>query len=113
MCCKSCYHFDTCSAPLCPLDAESLEHGVWYADEDICDSRKLEERPRWLAMQKRIAKRQSAGYFTVGMLSRKGLKSTTLLKGIDPDKPEAAQLRSWLKNHGSALLETTVGSPGA
>jgi len=30
---KLCNSFETCEAPLCPMDEMSLKHGLWYADE--------------------------------------------------------------------------------
>ena len=33
---NGCPSFERCSAPLCPLDAESVAHGIWYPDEAVC-----------------------------------------------------------------------------
>ncbi len=51
---KECQVFARCSAPLCPLDKSSLKNGIWYPDEPICKDR---ERPVWVEIQKRIAKK--------------------------------------------------------
>ncbi len=94
--CLACTLFESCLAPLCPLDPSSLK-GIWYPDEDICRSRSQGGRP-WIKAQRRIAKvaGSGAGYFTLEMLSRlvvirKGIA------GLDPDLPEEQQLRAWFQ----------------
>jgi len=90
----TCTLFESCLAPLCPLDPASLK-GIWYPDEEICRSRSQAGRP-WIRSQRRIGKvaGHNAGYFTIEMLSRlvvirKGIT------GLDPDLSEEAQLRAW------------------
>lgn len=92
----SCTLFESCLAPLCPLDPASLK-GIWYPDEEICRSRSQGGRP-WIRAQRRIGKvaGHNAGYFTLEMLSRlvvirKGIT------GLDPDLSEEAQLRAWFQ----------------
>lgn len=65
-----CSLFESCSAPLCPLDPSSLK-GVWYADEEICRCHSQGNRP-CIRAQRRLAKVAGigAGYFTLGMLGR-------------------------------------------
>ena len=91
-----CTLFESCFAPLCPLDPLSLK-GIWYPDEEICRSRSQGGRP-WIRSQRRIAKvaGHGAGYFTLEMLDRlvvirKGIT------GLDPDLAEEAQLRAWFQ----------------
>lgn len=91
-----CTLFESCFAPLCPLDPVSLK-GIWYPDEEICRSRSQGGRP-WIRSQRRIAKvaGHGAGYFTLEMLDRlvvirKGIT------GLDPDLAEEAQLRAWFQ----------------
>ncbi len=83
-----CRHFETCEAPLCPLDKVSLEHGIWYPDEGICKVKEFQAL-LWVKNQKKIKKasnpNSSDTYYTVRMLNnhivvRKGIK------GLDPDK---------------------------
>ncbi len=83
-----CRHFETCEAPLCPLDKVSLEHGIWYPDEGICKA-KAYQSLEWIKNQKKIKKASDSNssdtYYTVRMLNnhiivRKGIK------GLDPDK---------------------------
>ena len=95
---SDCKKFEICDAPLCPLDKQSLEHGIWYPDEAICDLRGCNEV--WLKTQKKIAKVETRAdrYFNLEMLSRlhyirKGIE------GLDPDSTEATQLKKWLKLH--------------
>jgi len=89
-----CSLYETCIAPLCPLDRSSLE-GIWYPDEEICHSRTQGNHP-WLKAQRRLSKVAAAGYFTVEMLNRlviirKGIS------GFDPNVPEEQQLRAWFQ----------------
>lgn len=91
-----CTLFESCLAPLCPLDPASLR-GIWYPDEEICRSRSQGGRP-WIRVQRRLARvaGRGAGYFTLEMLSRlvvirKGIS------GLDPDLPEESQLRVWFQ----------------
>ena len=91
-----CTIFDTCEAPLCPLDKESLEQGLWYPDEEVCKARKFQTLP-WVRRQKRIQKLglgYDAGFFTVRMLE--AIKAIGKgLKGANPDSPDSEE--SWLK----------------
>lgn len=92
----ACGLFETCLAPLCPLDRISLK-GVWYPDEEICRSR-TNGNLSWIRAQRKIARVKAGGYFTLEMLAdirtaRRGLT------GIDPNEEEQAQLRRWLDLH--------------
>jgi len=84
-----CRHFGSCSAPLCPLDAESLRRGLWYPDEEICRNKRF-SKLRWIKVQRRIARLHAEhgvrGFFTYEMLCsirqvRRGIK------GLDSDHP--------------------------
>ncbi len=90
----SCTLFESCLAPLCPMDPVSLK-GIWYPDEEICRSRSQGGQP-WIRAQRRIAKvaGHGAGYFTFEMLSRLVLIRKGIT-GLDPDLAEEAQLRAW------------------
>lgn len=48
---NSCSKFESCSAPLCPLDPEIAKR-VWYSEEDVCHYNKH----RWIKKQKSIQK---------------------------------------------------------
>lgn len=103
-----CTLFESCFAPLCPLDPVSLK-GIWYPDEEICRSRSQGGRP-WIRSQRRIAKvaGHGAGYFTLEMLSRlvvirKGIT------GLDPDLAEEAQLRAWFQKRPDRQEPSTKG----
>jgi len=96
---QKCPYFDTCSAPLCPMEnEEELKKAIWYPDEEICRRRGLNYP--WLKTQRKIGKRakHSDGYFTLQMLThlRRVCKG---IEGLDPDRDEAPQLQKWLKNH--------------
>lgn len=94
---KECRYYDDCSAPFCPLDPESLKHGIWYPDEEICQKHSV---PDWVRVQRKIAKKTSDvdKYFTFEMLARI-YKVTQGIVGLDPDKDEKPQLKRWLEKH--------------
>ena len=50
---SNCRLFDSCSAPICPLDEQNSEY-IWYPDEEICRQRK--DVPNWVTQQRKIAK---------------------------------------------------------
>jgi len=94
-----CPYFRKCSAPLCPLDPESLEHGIWYPFEQVCRRRSA---PEWVKVQKKI-KRKTKNvnrYFTFEMLNRNCVISKGIV-GLNPDSrdDEEKQLKKWFKNH--------------
>ena len=53
-----CRLYETCSAPLCPLDRASLLNSIWYPDEEICRSRTFSNLT-WIRQQGKIAKSAS------------------------------------------------------
>ena len=92
----SCALYETCLAPLCPLDGSSL-NGIWYPDEEICRSRS-HGNLSWIKAQRKIARAATTGYFTLEILNsirtiRKGIA------GLDPNVDEKPQLRRWLDLH--------------
>lgn len=90
----ACSLYENCIAPLCPLDRISLK-GIWYTDEEICRSRTHGNLP-WLKAQRKLSKVAAVGYFTVEMLNRLAVIRKGIA-GLDPDAPEAPQLRSWFQ----------------
>lgn len=100
-----CQYFDGsdtkegCCAPVCPLMPESLENGIWYAEEGVCKRQDFGKRP-WVKAQKRLARMNARpeGYFTLAML-RQGCVLRRGIQGLDPDKPEETQLSKWIKAH--------------
>lgn len=95
---NQCKKFDSCGAPLCPLDKGSLEHGIWYSDEESCESVEFRMMP-WVKRQRKINKKATNDkYFTYGMLDR-DIIIRKGIEGIDADRDEASQLTIWLKNH--------------
>lgn len=106
---EQCRLFETCEAPLCPLDKTSIEHAVWYPDEEICRARKFQSLP-WIQKQKRIAKlglTWEDGFFTVKMLKTIQVV-TKSLKGADPD--DFGSEEKWLKQRLSAGAKSDRGS---
>jgi len=92
----TCALYETCLAPLCPLDRSSLK-GIWYPDEEICRSRS-HGNLSWIRAQRKIARAATTGYFTLEILNsirtiRKGIT------GLDPNVDEKPQLRRWLDLH--------------
>jgi len=84
-----CWHLNSCSAPLCPLDAESLRRGVWYPDEEICHARRF-GKLHWIKIQRRIAKVHAKhgveGFFTYRKLNSIR-RVDRRIKGLNPDHP--------------------------
>ena len=102
---KDCTHFDTCSAPLCPLHADGA--GLWYPDEPICKSHKHHQGARWVANQRKIAKKAKSaeGYFTKAMLDRDFLVRRGI-EGCNPDALDAdAEIRRWIAAHPERTAE--------
>jgi hypothetical protein len=58
---ESCPSFESCSAPLCPLD-QDLEKRIWYAGEEFCRSRKFGQH-RWVRKQRSIQRRGTRSWF--------------------------------------------------
>lgn len=90
-----CQKFDECSAPLCPNNPDSLGD-IWFPDEEIC----TKHSPNWVKVQRKTAERASGGYFTSDML-KQNCRINQGITGLDPDEPEPAQLKAWLKKHPS------------
>lgn len=84
----NCKHYDNCAAPICPMDEDSLT-GIWYPDEEICQSRQFATLD-WIRKQKLIARKHGSvdGFFSVAMLQalervNKGIT------GANPDEPDS------------------------
>lgn len=52
---EQCLKYDTCCAPLCPMDRQSLKRGVWHVDEEICSSGNF-ARLTWIEKQRKLAR---------------------------------------------------------
>jgi len=57
---ENCPKFNTCSAPLCPLDPE-LKKRIWFWDEPICRNPEFKNL-RWIKKQKSIQKRRTKSW---------------------------------------------------
>jgi hypothetical protein len=90
-----CPHFTTCSAPLC-ADDSTLEKAIWYPGEEICKRSGI----TITTVQRRIVRVGIVPNtcFTVSMLLRK-VKVSKGLRGLDPERPRAEALESWLRQH--------------
>ena len=90
-----CDSFKNCSAPLCPLDEDSLK-SEWYPLEDIC--KKFSHS--WIKAQRKITKKakDDTTYFTYEMLNR-NCKIHPGIKGLDPEKDREVELKNWLIKH--------------
>ena len=95
-----CPHFLDCSAPLCP-DEANLEKSAWFPCEEVCCRR---ESIDFVAVQRRIRRAgiSSGTCFTVAML-RRNIPITKTLRGLDPERPRAEALESWLARHKGRL----------
>lgn len=98
---KKCRYFEGCEAQLCPMepDSETAKH-CWYPDEDIC--RKRKDIPDWIRQQRKVKRKCRSEnhlfYFTLEMLQIP-FRVTSSVKGLDPNKDEDPQLRTWLKRN--------------
>lgn len=102
-----CPQFEGCSAPLCPMQENSLKHGIWYPDEDICGAKKFQAKTL-IKKQKLVAKASASvdKFFTAQMLEtvkqiRKGIE------GIDPDQSlEQADkaIKKWISEKGGSVV---------
>lgn len=104
---QDCRHWDSCSAPLCPLDLQSMEHGIWYPDEEICRSRTHRQGLKWIENQRKIAKKAKSTdtYFTVEMLDRDFIVRSGI-EGIDPDsKNPEKEYKQWFVSHPEQSAE--------
>src|SRR5512136_77185 len=106
---QDCPSFGSCQAPLCPLDAQSIQHGIWFADEAICC--KCHQSERWIAIQRRIAKRtqdRARGYFTVAMLDALGVAGRAIT-GLDPNvRDGGTSEKAWVGRKGRKPLSETA-----
>lgn len=102
-----CPKYDTCSAPICPLDPSSLKHCIWYPGEEICTNPRFRE-DLWIQNQKKITKALGLrptndpvfglGYYNYVMLQRRFIVRKGI-RGIDPNEKEAPQVEKWLRDH--------------
>jgi hypothetical protein len=94
-----CKRYDTCNAPLCPLDERSLSHGMWYPDDEICPMRAYAALP-WIRKQRKLVNQAASPdrYFTLRMLARNCIIRKGI-EGLDPNQSEEEQLTRWLKAH--------------
>jgi len=79
-----CPYFDSCNAPICPLD-EHKENSIWFSDEAICKNRDFSDL-EFIKTQKKISKLNKQhvvnGFFTFKMLNR-SLRVGSGLKGLN------------------------------
>ena len=83
-----CPQYDTCAAPLCPLDLASLHGAIWYAEEAFCRRAHGGRAPWFIQNQRKIARLpepERRGYFTYAMLDAAG-KVSKGINGLDVDK---------------------------
>ena len=108
----SCTHFDECSAPICPIDSESIKNCAWFPDEDVCQL--IVGVPDWIRRQRRIAKKGygvERGCFTVRMLER---KCRLPGNGVNPNDGEPHELEDeWIKNHPVLVISESQRAAGA
>ena len=93
-----CSLYESCNAPMCPLDQASL-NGIWYPGEEICRS-KLHGDLSWVKAQRKIGKcsGEKGGYFTLAMLHRNCIVKKGFT-GLDLNGGDIAQLKKWLDDH--------------
>jgi len=96
-----CPKFNICSAPLCPLNKNSLKNGEWYPNDEICHKVSERKNKRWIKIQRRIQKKTNGnpdiGEFNFAMLERIKAVGSKIHGLGDIRKPPL--LRTWLQNH--------------
>jgi hypothetical protein len=98
-----CPFFNSCNAPICPLD-ENKEKAIWYSNEAICKNTEYSDLD-FIITQKKITKvnktRSVKGYFTFKMLNQKIIVRSGI-QGINEDTPiESSSIleENWLRKH--------------
>jgi len=88
ICPKQCPSYEGCSAPICPLDPQSLELGIWLPDEPICRSKKY-GTAKWIKRQRKIAEKAKNRdfFFTFKDFNVARIRNP---RGHDPDKTSVA-----------------------
>lgn len=97
-----CPRFDFCSAPICPLDKQSIRLSIWLPDDEICSLQEF-SRDNWIRNQKKLQKkvRNRDFCFTHEMLCRNCV-ITAATEGIDPDNDYddlEKDVSKWLGKH--------------
>jgi hypothetical protein len=96
----NCIYYKECSAPLCPLISDRLNHELnWYPDEEVC--RRVKNIPRWVKQQRKVAlkcKPENFGYYFTPEMLKVPFRVTKCVQGIDPNKPDTVKrLKAWHK----------------
>jgi hypothetical protein len=97
-----CPYFDSCNAPICPID-ENKGKAIWYSDEAICKNRDFSDL-EFIKTQKKISKVNKThsvkGYFTLKMLDQKIIVRSGI-QGINEDTHIDSSIleENWLKRH--------------
>jgi len=94
----SCGLYESCNAPICPLDQTSLK-GTWYPKEEICHSRTQGNFP-WIRAQRKIVASGAPAnrYFSLPMLKRNCVIKKGIA-GLDPNEADTTQFKKWLVDH--------------
>jgi hypothetical protein len=100
---EQCPYFESCGAPICPLDPNK-ESAVWYPFEKICRNKEFKNLT-FIINQKKIAKinkkHEVQGFFTYNMLNRT-LKVRIGFSGLNVNKDIdkiAKNERLWIQRH--------------
>ncbi len=110
MSCRGCRYFDECSAPICPLDLQSLTHGAWFPDEETCHRQDL-RGAAWITRQRKIARVTGAdftrGAFRHAMLTHE-FSVRKSVRGLDPDAGPfgAERVARWIREHETVVLSS-------
>ncbi len=106
---SKCPKYESCSAPLCPLENNDVS-STWFNDEDICKAKKFQTLG-WVKKQRAIAKLKASPdkYFTIEML--KAIRRVSkFIEGIELntpfDKAEVAEKR-WIEARKSGAINTS------
>ena len=102
-------YFDSCNAPICPLD-ENKGKVIWYSDEAICKNRDFSDL-EFIKTQKKIAKLNKThvvnGFFTYNILNR-SLRVRSGLEGLNEDtdfNKLSKYEHDWILRHKGISIE--------
>jgi len=106
---EKCPYFDSCNAPICPLD-EHKEKAIWYSDEAICKNPEYSSLD-FIKTQKKISrlnkKHAVNGFFAFKMLNR-SLRVRSGLEGLNEDtdfNKLSKYERDWILRHKGISIE--------
>jgi len=94
-----CKYYDKCNAPICPLDRDSIENGIWYSQEPICKNPEFSDNIV-IRNMKTISKIDKSGetWYNYEMLNNE-LNFNGAIKGFSPDSIDKESIQKWIRKY--------------